>query len=269
MRFDIKWAFCVLVVLTGASQSGGQSSASPPVITSAAPLSHVDLTEDPGHDVPWQTLYPEGKNHTSAETTTKTRGTIQSETVTHAGFKTHASVVMIAHTDATSPSDSLSSTPAGKSTTPLQHISTTEARPLLTTEPLTTFSSQPTQTVKGTMSTTQHPRSESVTTATTWTTAHPLTSASGQRTVGPTHQELPPELNVGDEELKEPHYRSSSPLDPLLAGLLSVFIVTTAIVFVVLFLKFRHQNNHPEFHRLQDLPMDDLMEDTPLSRYTY
>lgn len=50
-------------------------------------------------------------------------------------------------------------------------------------------------------------------------------------------------------------HRSSSPLDPLLAGLLSVFIVTTAIVFVVLFLKFRQRTNHPEFHRLQDLPM--------------
>lgn len=47
----------------------------------------------------------------------------------------------------------------------------------------------------------------------------------------------------------------SSPLDPLMAGLLSVFIVTTAIVFIVLFLKFRQRTNHPEFHRLQDLPM--------------
>lgn len=47
----------------------------------------------------------------------------------------------------------------------------------------------------------------------------------------------------------------SSSLDPLMAGLLSVFIVTTAIVFIVLFLKFRQRTNHPEFHRLQDLPM--------------
>lgn len=56
-------------------------------------------------------------------------------------------------------------------------------------------------------------------------------------------------------DFKGPRYRSSSPLDPLLAGLLSVFIVTTAIVFVILFLKFRQRTNHPEFHRLQDLPM--------------
>lgn len=59
----------------------------------------------------------------------------------------------------------------------------------------------------------------------------------------------------GHLDLKGPRYRSSSPLDPLLAGLLSVFIVTTAVVFVILFLKFRQRTNHPEFHRLQDLPM--------------
>lgn len=56
-------------------------------------------------------------------------------------------------------------------------------------------------------------------------------------------------------ELNGRRHRSSSPLDPLLAGLLSVFIVTTAVVFVILFLKFRQRTNHPEFHRLQDLPM--------------
>ncbi|KAM6948702.1 uncharacterized protein FYW47_016655 [Aplochiton taeniatus] len=75
------------------------------------------------------------------------------------------------------------------------------------------------------------------------------------------------ELNVGDED-STPH-RSSSLLDPLLAGLVSVFIVTTGIISVVLFLKFRQRIDHPEFHRLQDLPMDDLMEDTPLSRFSY
>lgn len=64
---------------------------------------------------------------------------------------------------------------------------------------------------------------------------------------------------------KGPH-RSSSPLDPLLAGLLSVFIVTTAVIFIVLFLRFRQRTNHPEFHRLQDLPMvrcKEMFQDTP------
>lgn len=98
-----------------------------------------------------------------------------------------------------------------------------------------------------------------------------LTTASAPSTIqprSPTQQDVPSQLNVGDEDLKGSGHRPNS-LDPLLAGLLSVFIVTTAVVFVVLFLKFRQQNSNPEFHRLQDLPMDDLMEDTPLSRYTY
>lgn len=186
--------------------------------------------------------------------------------------------------------NSLSSTPMAPSTTPLQHASTTEGAPLLTREPLTTFSSQPTQTVQDRNSTAYgpgtQPQSESVTTAPTQTTAHPLASAPGWGPAVPTHQEVPSELNVGDEgrlrgrwlwetiilwlccqyasswcpflchvDLKGPRYRSSSPLDPLLAGLLSVFIVTTAIVFVILFLKFRQRTNNPEFHRLQDLPM--------------
>ncbi|XP_067330900.1 mucin-3A-like isoform X2 [Channa argus] len=281
MKFDIKWVLCAMVVLTGASQTKGQSSASPPVHTSTALLSHMDtseapgLTEDPGHNVPQQTLYPEVKNHTSAETTTKAQGTVKSETETNGEFKHSVPMVMVTHTDTTAPSalpshpGRLSFMPPAQSTTPLQRVSTTETRPLLTTEPLTTFPSQPTQAVEDVTSITQHPQSKSLMTASTQTTAHPLSSAPGWSLVGPTHQELPPELNVGDEDLKGPRYRSSSPLDPLLAGLLSVFIVTTAIVFIVLFLKFRQQTNQPEFHRLQDLPMDDLMEDTPLSRYTY
>ncbi|XP_062412115.1 uncharacterized protein si:ch73-344o19.1 isoform X2 [Sardina pilchardus] len=85
--------------------------------------------------------------------------------------------------------------------------------------------------------------------------------------VAPPKQQEPPQLDVGDEAHEGHH--PASPLDPILAGLVSVFIVCTAIASVMLFLKFRQRNEHPEFHRLHDLPMDDLLEDTPLSRYTY
>lgn len=51
---------------------------------------------------------------------------------------------------------------------------------------------------------------------------------------------------------------SPSPLDPLLAGLISIFIVSTALLSIILFLKFRQQSSHPEFRRLQDLPMVSL-----------
>ncbi|KAL2097779.1 hypothetical protein ACEWY4_006986 [Coilia grayii] len=88
-------------------------------------------------------------------------------------------------------------------------------------------------------------------------------------TVAPPTQEEPPQLDVGDEDSAHDGHHPPSPLDPILAGLVSVFIVCTAIASVLLFLKFRHRHEHPEFHRLQDLPMDDLLEDTPLSRYTY
>ncbi|XP_016382307.1 uncharacterized protein LOC107719408 [Sinocyclocheilus rhinocerous] len=57
--------------------------------------------------------------------------------------------------------------------------------------------------------------------------------------------------------------------DPLLAGLVSAFVVVAAIVSVLIFLKFRNTSDGPEFHRLQDLPMDDMLEDAPLSMYSY
>ncbi|XP_078120670.1 uncharacterized protein LOC144526851 [Sander vitreus] len=295
MTSEINMAFCVLVVLTGCLQTRGQSSALLPVLTLAALPNHAgssaspDLTEDPGNEVSQQTHNPAGGDETSTQTTTitKTEGTVLSDTATNAVYKTHlltasSAVATSEHTNVpvvmnslSAATDSLSSAPTVQSTTPLQHIATTDGRAILTTDPFTTFSSQSTHTVQDTSSTAHtsiiQPQSESLTTATAQptTTGRPLTSAPRRGPAGPTHREVPSELNIGDEELKGPRYRSSSPLDPLLAGLLSVFIVTTAIVFVILFLKFRQRTNHPEFHRLQDLPMDDLMEDTPLSRYTY
>ncbi|XP_062848907.1 uncharacterized protein si:ch73-344o19.1 [Trichomycterus rosablanca] len=89
---------------------------------------------------------------------------------------------------------------------------------------------------------------------------------SGSASLENSHQVGASELDVGDEDSKVP---SASPWDPLLAGLISMFIISTALLSTMLFIRFRQQNNHPEFHRLHDLPMDDLLEDTPLSRYAY
>lgn len=293
MRFGIRLVFCVSVLLTGASQTRGQSHDLPPIFTPPSFLSHAGasaspgLAEDPGNEAPQRTRTPASSDETSYETSTltQTEGSVRSETVTNAVLKTHMFTTSPAvptsqhttepfvptpHLSTASPSaaaDILSSTPTSLSTASLQDASITEGRTPLTSDSLTTFSSQPGHTVKDASPTaptsTAQPQSESL------TTANPQTSAPGRAPAGPTHQEVPSELNVGDEDFKRPHYRSSSPLDPLLAGLLSVFIVTTAVVFVILFLKFRQRTNHPEFHRLQDLPMDDLMEDTPLSRYSY
>lgn len=260
MRFVINLVWCVLVVLTGSTQTRGQSSVVPPLFTpghtgaSASP----DLTEDPGSEVPQRTHNPTGRNETSTEPTaavTETERTLYSQTATNAEYTT-TNVFSTSSAGGTTPQtntpafttqpDVLSFTPTVATPSP------TESTVLLTTEALTTFSSQ----------------DASSTGDVSLTTGRHQSSAPA-RAAGPTHQEAPSELNVGDEDFKGPRLRPSSPLDPLLAGLLSVFIVTTAIVFVILFLKFRQRTNHPEFHRLQDLPMDDLMEDTPLSRYSY
>lgn len=281
MKFEINLVFCVLIVLTGSSQIRDQSSALHPLLTPAAFLSHPgtsassNLTVDPGNEFSESTRNPAGRDESSAEATalTETGGAVHSETLTDAVLKTHFSTASPAaptsqHTDLgtltpSAAAESLSSAPTVQSTTP-RHPATTEGKAPLTSHSLSTVSSQPAHTVHNTSFTastsTTRPHSESPNTTTT---------SPGGALNGPLHKEVPPELNVGDEDLKGPRHRSSSPLDPLLAGLLSVFIVTTAIVFVILFLKFRQRNNHPEFHRLQDLPMDDLMEDTPLSRYTY
>nr|XP_040026545.1 putative protein TPRXL [Gasterosteus aculeatus aculeatus] len=267
-------AFCVLVVLTGSSLTRGQYSALPAVLTPAGFPSHAgrsaspDPTEDPHAEV---SQWTHGANEASTESTTKTKATVHSEAATKAARGTQTPAVTSPRTNVpaamTSPSDDLSSAPPGRSTTPPPRVSTTDGGAIVTVDPLSTSPSLPAHTQHDTSSTAHTSESWTRSSAQPTTAGRPVTSAPGRGAAGQTYQEVPSELNVGDEDLKGP--RSSSPLDPLLAGLLSVFIVTTAIVFVILFLKFRQRTNHPEFHRLQDLPMDDLMEDTPLSRYTY
>ncbi|KAL1022529.1 hypothetical protein UPYG_G00028890 [Umbra pygmaea] len=92
-------------------------------------------------------------------------------------------------------------------------------------------------------------------TATSNTSSANSTSSQTKTLVG-----NPSQLNVANA--------GQPALDPLLAGLVSAFIVTAAIIALLLFLKLRRQNQRPEFRRLQELPMDD-MEDTPLSMYSY
>ncbi|KAK7158796.1 hypothetical protein R3I94_005207 [Phoxinus phoxinus] len=127
-----------------------------------------------------------------------------------------------------------------------------------------------------TFSTSTSSASQSTQTAPPFTPSYPQTSqfalTSSSEVTGPAPSEdhdEPSELDVGDQESGKAPHRPTSPLDPLLAALVTIFIICTAMVSAVLFLRFRQRNEHPEFHRLQDLPMDDLLEDTPLSRYTY
>ncbi|XP_017311527.1 uncharacterized protein LOC108257901 isoform X2 [Ictalurus punctatus] len=139
-------------------------------------------------------------------------------------------------------------------------------RPQITTSLLATTtrsrsksSTVTTKDISAPTTTTTTTTTSSTTTTTIQTTEHSSTPVQAKALAG-----TPSELNVGDNT----EYSNTS-MDPLLAGLVSVFVVTAAIVSLLIFLKFRHRNERPEFRRLQDLPMDDMMEDTPLSMYSY
>ncbi|XP_044056775.1 uncharacterized protein DDB_G0271670-like isoform X2 [Siniperca chuatsi] len=99
--------------------------------------------------------------------------------------------------------------------------------------------------------------------------SHPkstITLASTPSAQAKAQADTPSQLNVGGDTTM---VHDSPTLDPLLAGLVSAFIITAVIITLLLFLKLRRRDNRPEFRRLQDLPMDDMMEDTPLSMYSY
>ncbi|XP_009285577.1 PREDICTED: uncharacterized protein PB18E9.04c [Aptenodytes forsteri] len=105
----------------------------------------------------------------------------------------------------------------------------------------------------------------------TSTAAIPTSTSALDQPLEPMHEKASV-LDVGDDENPE---LPSSPLagttraDPLVITVISVFIVMVGILGLVGFLRYRQHNSRMEFRRLQDLPMDDMMEDTPLSLYSY
>ncbi|CAL9695651.1 unnamed protein product [Knipowitschia caucasica] len=106
----------------------------------------------------------------------------------------------------------------------------------------------------------------SATTPSTTTTQQSI-QAPATKTSPTSHKvNTPSPLNVGEDTTV---VHEVPALDPLLAGLVSAFIIAAVIITLLLFLKLRRRDSRPEFRRLQDLPMDDMMEDTPLSMYSY
>ncbi|KAL7888069.1 hypothetical protein AOLI_G00030430 [Acnodon oligacanthus] len=177
-------------------------------------------------------------NHTLSATTAPTTATLTSTPLPKA--KPHSSTsapTTVSQTLSASTTVSQNTTASRKSTTTSPEATTAQSKQASSTD-----------TTKGASTTT-------TTTLQTTETSKPHNSTEA-------HADTPSELNVGDDE-------SSATMDPLLAGLVSVFVVTAAIVSLLIFLKFRRHNERPEFRRLQDLPMDDMMEDTPLSMYSY
>ncbi|XP_038151040.1 endochitinase A1-like [Cyprinodon tularosa] len=280
MRAEIHLVICVLVVFTGSPQTGGQSHALPAAsIASSSPAPTEtppppEGTEPTITEVPQRTQHVAGRNETFSDPTvpSSTERMIERETSADAGHL-HVSSSTKATSQSTNTTPSLSAAAVNLSSTPTALSSTSHQATghidLLTSKTVSTVSSPTVQTAREESSTSLTSTMQPQSAVTTHTTALSQTLAFVLAPVGPTHREFPSELNIGDEDLKGSHHGSSSPLDPLLASLLSVFIVATAVVFAVLFLKFRKRMNNPEFHRLQDLPMDDLMEDTPLSPYAH
>lgn len=180
-----------------------------------------------------------------------------------------------AHTDHTAPVDStLATTQArntsayAKSAAPTQKLETNPS-------PTTIIVIKATSPTSNDSSSEKPPTSEMSTVHTPQPDEHPGTTAAfHQINTSPTlrspstqtRADIPSKLNV---EGNTTMVHDSPTLDPLLAGLVSAFIITAVIITLLLFLKLRRRDNRPEFRRLQDLPMDDMMEDTPLSMYSY
>ncbi|XP_054646483.1 mucin-2-like [Dunckerocampus dactyliophorus] len=183
-----------------------------------------------------------------------------------------------AHTDAptsahSQPSDLLpvSTEPSSQTTSNSQtHSPTSAAMTTYSTTAATTQSTASTGSTRETptsppllqTSLGPHPEASSEAHLQTTTIAPPQLTATQARL----HSGTPSPLNVKGDAVMVP---DSPTLDPLLAGLVSAFIITAAIITLLLFLKLRRRDNRPEFRRLQDLPMDDMMEETPLSMYSY
>ncbi|XP_062437669.1 mucin-5AC-like [Rhea pennata] len=111
-----------------------------------------------------------------------------------------------------------------------------------------------------------------VTTSTASSTAAVSTSASALKQPVELVHEKASVLDVGDDknpELPSFPLAETTRADPLVIAVISVFIVMVGILGLVAFLRYRQHNSRMEFRRLQDLPMDDMMEDTPLSLYSY
>ncbi|XP_028259493.1 cell wall protein DAN4 [Parambassis ranga] len=274
-------ALCALLLLNLASgdhgsdgpQNEGQENPLPSqtgLNETHSPTSHTSLSTT-------NTTHPSNTSSVNTEITTSpsTNHSTSHVTVPPLPSSTTLSNQPPQNTISTSTSTAESPAPTTTVTTTTATI-TTLATPTITTTNTTLATTTSTQPSSTSSSSHQFPTSPSPT-ATSEFDAHPRTSSnlppmvtitpsSSTSTQAKTHVDNPSQLNVeGDTKM----VHESSTLDPLLAGLVSAFIIAAVIITLLLFLKLRRRDNRPEFRRLQDLPMDDIMEDTPLSMYSY
>ncbi|KAJ8388430.1 hypothetical protein AAFF_G00133060 [Aldrovandia affinis] len=250
-------AFCVLVFLTCSSHIRGQSTSVPNISSPAHKPNEVpiatSISQATANSTP-NTLFPGGPTTNSSSNDTASIPFVSTPQPTPQVSPNQTTTVSIRSSPLTK------STIAGEVTqSPGVGIHSTTDR--LSSSSTLPASSTPHASVA--QSSTPPPTHPPVNIPTAPATTNSPSTTSVTTAKSP-HPETPSELNVGDEA-----EASRARLDPLLAGLVSVFIVSAAIVSLLLFLKFRKRNSGPEFRRLQDLPMDDMMEDTPLSMFSY
>lgn len=279
-------AFCAMVLFYCSLITGDYRC-----VSSAAPMSSSPHTSVKRRDgVPDVTSSLQPETHISNQTESLTNHTSSTEPTPHTGST--AGTVANSTTPAENVSFSGNTTDSrnGSVVSPVDNQTTvTMARPTTPTtllprtthEPtnnihITTFHPKTTETTRAPEVTSPESSDQSSThtrqkssptasssTAATFPAVSTQMSASSSPAQAKAHADTPSALNVGDDD------NNKVSTDPLLAGLVSAFVVVAAIVSVLIFLKFRSTNDGPEFRRLQDLPMDDMMEDAPLSMYSY
>ncbi|XP_056598818.1 uncharacterized protein si:ch73-344o19.1 [Triplophysa dalaica] len=275
MKTERGFIIWTAMLLYGLSVIKGQTSNVPPDVSSITALNEVIPTDHvtlksvylESQSLAYQnsSLSPSPKPEITPTASPPSRA--NSETAVHGNISASQTPEL---EDVTTLMMEAASAPASSaSSSSLSQVESTFSESLVTTAPATSInSSEGRQMFSLTSSVVQKTQ-----TAVPVTTSYPASQfalTGSSKVTGPAPlEDEPSELDVGDEDSGKVPHRPASPLDPLLAALVSIFIICTAMVSAILFLRFRQRNEHPEFHRLQDLPMDDLLEDTPLSRYSY
>ncbi|XP_019936852.2 uncharacterized protein [Paralichthys olivaceus] len=237
--------------------------ASPSV--SAVPENSSNQTED-------LSLQPQTLPSENQTTTSQTNSA--SQTITTSSPHTTHDMPVETTTYPTTPYPHCNTQPGEPKTQPPTSAPTPEPETISSTTTTTTTTTHSMST-SSTSSSQEKPITESQTLTSPHTTQSHAPRVQAKSTTAPSSSstpqakaraDTPSQLNVGGDTMM---VHESPTLDPLLAGLVTAFIITAVVITLLLFLKLRRRDNRPEFRRLQDLPMDDMMEDTPLSMYSY
>ncbi|XP_028818559.1 cell wall integrity and stress response component 4-like isoform X2 [Denticeps clupeoides] len=217
--------------------TAGATSGVPDVISLQSTSSIVEVTSGPG--------------------TTSSISTTGTAPPTDTSHPPHATTVFLSPLDTTIYSSGPSSTMSPITTPMTTPIATTT--PTVTTTNAPTATTTPSATATATTATTSSRQTGSLSTrvhaTVRQTSAVPSTAGRAEDRTQPhpstsAHWSPASQLNVGDENI------SKAPLDTLVVSLVSAFVISATIVFLLIFVKFRHRNEQPEFRRLQDLPMN-------------